>query len=203
MQKPKTLACPCLMGLSLLDACVEAAKQKIDIRVTKTVVHETVPQSTIIHQYPKEKSPIKEQQIVYVSVSVTPPAQYAPDVLTKKMEDIKEIAHVHAIEIEMHHINTFFPALTIFAQDPLPGKPVEHNKVKAYVSKQDDALYIMPNCIGHTLQDVTELFDLHQIAYTCDHLPQKKDVIIKDQRPTAGTLVTKKNLKMVYLHCVP
>jgi beta-lactam-binding protein with PASTA domain len=202
IQKPKVLACPSFIGLSLLEGSMKATQQKVYLKVIKTITDDGIVPGTILMQYPKEKSFIKEQQIVYISVSIITPPLEAPPFLNKKLDTLYEISDITTLTIDIHHLCSSYPASIIFAQNPLPGKIIQNNKVTIYVQRDEDPLYVIPNLTGHTLQDVTEIFDLHQIPYTCDPMPIKKNAIILDQRPVAGTIVSKKNLKMIYLHCL-
>lgn len=199
IQKPKGIICPSFTGLSFLNASIEAANHKVNIRIRKLITENTLPHGTIIDQYPKEKTLIKEQQIIYVLVSVAPLPHYAPSLIRKKINDIQDGPDCNLIKIHMLH-NPAITSDTIFAQSPPPGKPVHDSKIKVYVSKQNEPVYIMPLCIGHTLKDVAELFELYQIPYTCNH-PVNEKSIIKNQNPIPGSLVFKNKLKMVYLHC--
>lgn len=202
MQRPKVLPCPSLKGKSLLDACIEATKNTVNIKVTRIVISEATPQNTVVAQHPKEHSPIKEQQSIYVTVSIPPSPHYAPYILGKKSDEIKSNPDYKLITL--HPIPPSIsksPPATIFAQYPAAEEPITNGKMKAYVSQHEsDPFYIMPNCIGHYLDDVIELFTLNQIPYTCNNTVHKNR-IIKNQSPVAGTLVNKNNLKMIYLDC--
>lgn len=199
IQKPKEIICPSFIGLTFLNASIEAAHNKINIRIHRLITENMFPDGTIIDQYPKEKTLIKEQQVIYVLVSKTPPPHNAASIIRKKIDDIKDNPDYNLIETHMlPHATT--PNDTIFAQSPLPEKPIHNGKIKVYVSKEREPLYIMPSCIGHTLKDIAELFDLYQIPYICDHYADEKS-IIKNQNPIPGSLVPKNKLKMIYLHC--
>lgn len=198
IQKPKVIDCPSFVGLTLLETLLECTKHKINIRLTKLVTQDAFPQNSILSQYPKEKTPIKEQQTVYVCVSIPPPLRYAPTIVRKKIEEIKHLQEFPIIKIYAIP-NTTASDSVIFSQSPTPGNVLHNDIIKAYVKKKEEELYIMPSCIGHTLKDVAELFDLYQIPYTSNY--NKPEAIIKDQKPSAGTVVTNNSLKMVYFHC--
>ncbi|HTM05747.1 MAG TPA: hypothetical protein VL201_00740 [Patescibacteria group bacterium] len=202
LQKPKILTCPSLIELPLLEASIKAAEHKIYLSVMKTIINDAVPQGTILIQYPKEKSLIKEQQIIYVSVSMHQPPLYTPALLGKQSDVIHEIPDITKFTISSHTLYSFYPASTIFAQDPLPNKSGLNNTLTIYISKEEHSLYVMPNYNGYTLEDVTETLDLNQIPYSYNPVPNKKNAIITDQRPAAGTIFVKTNLKMIYLHCI-
>ncbi|RTL07473.1 hypothetical protein EKK58_01855 [Candidatus Dependentiae bacterium] len=198
IQKPKVIDCPSLIGLTLLDAFLKCSECKINIRLTKLITDEQWPQNTILSQYPKEQTPIKEQQTVHVSVSVPPPLQYTPTIVRKTIDEIKQLQEFPNIQI-CTIANKTAPDNSIFSQSPTPGNVLYNNTIKAYIKKKEEELYIMPCCIGYSLKDVAELFDLYAIPYTCTHT--KPDAIIKDQTPIAGTVVSKNTLKMVYFDC--
>lgn len=188
---------PSVMGMPLQQGVMLLSKKNLRSLVIKEREEVSVACGTILDQIPHAQQQIKENQVVYLTIS-TQPTQITPSLLAHTAEQIPTIAQQEGLNIRLHHLPVPHTQGQVFGQFPHAGSNrMPGQSVIAYSAITTPKLFIWPNMQGKDLATVQNFLSHYQIKptiLTVDRSTPKDDALIIQQRPVAGSLITLSSL---------
>jgi beta-lactam-binding protein with PASTA domain len=192
---PQKILMPSLIGLPLDQATALTSKEGLNLQIIEYRTSEYNDQTLVLFQSPVAHMPIKQDQTIYVTCSLKKDPIFAPLLIGKTIHEIEKIASAAGFLIDVYKVKGNQKEGVCFAQVPENGMPLLDNSITIYCSKERDSITVMPLLKGQTLETVILFLQKHEIAWNVATIEKTQSIDyllyqIKDQRPTAGTIIS-------------
>jgi len=195
---PSPCITPQLIGQPLIAACQYATTYNLAIKLSGYKYDDDIPAGTIIHQIPTAGTPIKPHQSLHIIISQRPELPLAPNLAGKPLSTLQSDS-----SLTHYHLHSSYPTSSCFAQSPLPGTPVLHNNLIAYISSGDHTPIVWPDFTGYSVYEVQQFLHKHAITASYNHshpvapAHQCINCVIIDQIPRAGSILSCEKLQKI------
>ncbi len=205
-----TYKTPALLGHSALYALRQATEHGLMLKILSEVETSEVTAGTVIAQKPIPGAPIKQKQVIFITLSKSPVVRCVPNFVGKTVDLLNE-ALQSDILVKSHYVPHNNPKDKIIAQFPVPGTPLPDDRcIHLFISSGSETVRIMPLFCGHALQGDTGVEDflrgygIDAKVYTEPYDPGKHEKFgrgtIIAQKPLAGSWIDiKKPLQVQFV----
>lgn len=191
------LEAPSIVGQHLQEAIEKLSNKDLNIRFIAQKEEPDLPQGTILSQTPLPGQKIKPHQALYVVVSKKPPAIAAPSLLNKSKDLLDKELNAMGIRKKAYYLPSNLPINSCIAQLPMPGNPIDDEKITIYLSSENKKPVLLPDFRKKTIHEVREFLQQYNIEINLVHTTKKDKKlneknpqnIISDQRPLPGSIV--------------
>jgi beta-lactam-binding protein with PASTA domain len=194
MRTPEIMV-PNLVGKHVHTILPIITQYNLNIRLIDQKEEPDLPEGIILNQTPISGTTVKQNQPIYVVTTKKPIATRAPQCVGMQSDELHHQLKTNNIDARIYYLSHPYPEKICFAQSPRCNESIEKNKLTLYISSGNNKPIIWPDFTQHSLQNVVNFLDMYQIQphiiNDYEHLcyTDSKLVVI-DQRPVAGTLLT-------------
>jgi len=194
MRIPETIT-PHLVGKHVHTILPIITQHNLNIRLMDQKEEPDLPEGIILNQTPAAGTSIKQNQPLFIVTTKKPIALRAPQCVGIPCDELDNQLRAHNIHARIYCLPHPYPEKMCFAQSPHHNDPLEKNKLTLYISSGNNKPIIWPNFTHQSLHEVIDFLDIYhikpQIINDFDYLCYTNNqLIVIDQRPFAGTLLT-------------
>ena len=202
---PEFIDTPSVVGININQGVSILSQYNLNLRLLSSQENPLLEQGTIVSQTPIAGQKIKENQSVYVVISVKPPKLQTPNIVGKALPEIQSELAQKKINAKIYYLESMYPHNKCFAQFPSANTDLEETqKIIVYVSQESKKPHIMPNFKGKHINEIIDLLNTYAEQVTVIHSPPAPEnhecsCIVNDQRPIAGSLINKDSQKKLHI----
>jgi beta-lactam-binding protein with PASTA domain len=196
---------PHLIGSHVHTVLPVITQERLILRLISQKEEPYLPEGIIISQTPAGGTIIKQNQPLCIVTTKQPSLQKALSCIGNTVEVLHEKLSPQAIQPRMYFLPHVYPENSCFAQYPQENEALENKKLVLYISAGNTKPIIWPNFKDKSLDEVVDFLDKYQIKpsiiYDNNYAGESNTgLIIVDQRPFAGTLLTLDEKKLLSVH---
>ena len=202
----RQVAAPALVGKSIAQALSAASNCGLTLRCSAVQIRADSIPGIVIDQTPQAGVCVNVPQVISVTVSERPVVPQVPNLIGKKESELKLWAIDSAAQLEIIPIKSMYPAEHCCAQFPAAGSHVAGARVKSYMAVAATSHLVMPDLMGKPVQEVRDACGVNGFSLTLFHQDTALgddhvcgSCVVLDQRPAAGTVVSKNFLRSVHV----
>lgn len=161
----ETITVPDLVGSSMEDLDELVIKRALRFEVSDSAYSSEHPPLTVLRQFPKPESKVKENRKIFISVnSFTPPSTQMPSLVDKSLKNAELILSSYELKVGKIKFRPN-PYLNAVLEQQFNGEVIEENTNIPKGSVIDlvvgdgygNRIFNVPELIGRSLEDVSQL----------------------------------------------
>lgn len=194
LYRAKTTETPALVGKNIQEALRITASKGLSIHLTDEQEDPEIPAGTVVSQNPLPKTHIKTHQAIHCTVSKKIEHK-APQLVGKKLEDIKNELKDSDITLKVYYITSTAPEELCIAQNPAPNTAIPNKLITIYVCQGNSQSFLFPDLRQKTIAEVQEFLASAPVVIQITHTQEQSEghscnqCIVSEQRPRAGSIV--------------
>lgn len=170
-------------------------QHNLNIRLIDQKEEPDLPEGIILSQTPISGANIKQNQPLFIVTTKKPSVTRAPQCIGLNNDELVIQLQTHGIHPRIYYMPHPYPEKICFAQSPHYNEPLEKNKLILYISSGNNKPIIWPDFTNQSLQNVINFLDTYHIQphiiNDCQNICYTyTELVVIDQRPFAGTLLT-------------
>lgn len=167
----------------------------LNIRLFDQKEEPDLPEGIILNQTPCAGTLVKNNHPLFIVTTKKPIALRAPHCIGMQSDQLYSELTKQNIDARIHYVSHPYPNNVCFAQSPQHNEPLEKNKLTLYVSSGNNKPIVWPDFSQQSLKNVINFLESHhipsQIINDHEHMCYaQNELVVIDQRPMAGTLLT-------------